>query len=353
MPGMKHPRWPNLERRVSRHGRVCWYVRKGHGLRTRLRAPMGTPEFEAEYLGALRGATPSKQKGSTTGTLRWLWEQYCDSSAWASLSKATQGQRENIMKHVLKGAGEAPLREITRKLIVDGRERRKGTPSQANNFLKLMRGLFAWAIEAEYLKSNPAEAVKAIKTKTAGFRAWEEDDVEKFERRWPLGTRERLALTVLLYTRLRRGDAARIGRQHIKNGRISVATEKTGTQVTIPLAPELVEAIRAVKPKGLTFVAQGNGQPLTKESFGNWFGETCKAAGLMGYNAHGLRKLAATRLAINGATVHELNAVFGWTGSKMALHYVALADRARLAAGGAAKNKKPEAVVEAIEDFFD
>lgn len=56
---------------------------------------------------------------------------------------------------------------------------------------------------------------------------------------------------------------------------------------------------------------------------------------------------------MNGATVHELNAVFGWTGSKMALHYVALADRVRLAAGGAAKNKKPVAVVEVIEDFFD
>jgi site-specific recombinase XerC len=99
-----------------------------------------------------------------------------------------------------ESGGPGPAREITRKVIVEGRERRKGTPSQANNFLKLMGGLFTWAIEAEYLKSNPAEGVKAVKTKTAGFRAWEEDDVEKFEWRWPLGTRERLALTVLLYT---------------------------------------------------------------------------------------------------------------------------------------------------------
>ncbi len=158
---------------------------------------------------------------------------------------------------------------------------------------------------------------------------------------------------ILLYTGLGRGDAARLGRQHVKNGRISVATEKTGTQVTIPLAPQLVEAIKAVTVKGLTFVARENGQPLTKESFGNWFAEACKGAGLKGYNAHGLRKLAATRLAINGATVRELNAVFGWAGNKRALHYVALADRARLAAGGAAENKKPKAAIEAIEDFFD
>ena len=215
MPNMKHSRWPHLERQVSRHGRVCWYVRRGHGLRTRLRAPIGTSEFEAEYLGALRGAQ-SKQKGPPTGTLGWLWERYCNSSAWSGLSKATPRQRENIMKHVLKTATEAPLGEITKKVIIDGRERRKDTPSQANDFLKLMRGVFAWGVEAERVKSNPAEGVKAVKTKTAGFRAWEEEDVEKFELRWPLGTRERVALSVPLYTGLRRGDAAGLGRQHIK-----------------------------------------------------------------------------------------------------------------------------------------
>ena len=81
------------------------------------------------------------------------------------------------------------------------------------------------------------------------------------EQRWPLGTRWRLTLAVLL----RRGDAARLGRLPIKNGRISIATGKAGTQVTIPLAPKLVEAIKAVKIKGLSFAAQKNAQALTNE----------------------------------------------------------------------------------------
>jgi integrase len=123
--------------------------------------------------------------------------------------------------------------------------------------------------------------------------------------------------------------------------------------VTIPVAAELVRAVKAVKPAGLTIVAQENGRSLTKESFGNWFGEACKAAGLPGLNAHGLRKLAATRLALNGATVPQLNAVFGWKGSKMAMHYIEMADRTRLAAYGAAMNKKPDALVETLEDLFD
>ncbi len=230
MSDMKHPHWPHLERRVSRHGVVCWYVRRGHGFRTRLRAPVGTPEFEAEYLAALRGETPSKQKGPAAGTLGWLWERYCDSSAWLALSPATRRQRENIMKHVLKGAARAPLGEITKQVIVAGRERRRETPSQANNYLNTLRHLFAWAVEAELVKSNPVEGVKTLKRpKTGGFRVWTEEEIARFEAHWPLGTRERLAFAVYLYTGLRRGDAARLGRPHVKDGLISIDTEKTDT----------------------------------------------------------------------------------------------------------------------------
>ena len=34
--------------------------------------------------------------------------------------------------------------------------------------------------------------------------------------------------------------------------------------------------------------------------------------------------------AENGATVAQLEAIFGWTGAKMALHYIETADRVRL-----------------------
>jgi hypothetical protein len=49
-------------------------------------------------------------------------------------------------------------------------------------------------------------------------------------------------------------------------------------------------------------------------------------------SCHGLRKIAATRCAEAGATLPQMNAIFGWTGSHMALHYIEAADRRRLAA---------------------
>ena len=72
-------------------------------------------------------------------------------------------------------------------------------------------------------------------------------------------------------------------------------------------------------------------KPFTKESFGNAFKDACKAAGLMRHSAHGCRKIAATRAAEHGATVAQLNAIFGWKGTAMASLYPEEADRKRSA----------------------
>ena len=53
-----------------------------------------------------------------------------------------------------------------------------------------------------------------------------------YEKRWPVGTRQRIWLDVLLYTGLRRGDAVRLGRQHVRDGVATIKSEKTDTEVT-------------------------------------------------------------------------------------------------------------------------
>ena len=70
----------------------------------------------------------------------------------------------------------------------------------------------------------------------------------------------------------------------------------------------------------MTFICGENGRPLTKESFGNLFREACDAAGVA-KSAHGVRKIGAPRVANNGATVAELEAIFGWQGGGIASLY--------------------------------
>jgi integrase len=331
---MPRPRPPHLHREVTRHGKAVWYVRLDKGPRVRIRAEFGSAEFDAEYQAAISATPRSSARGSpAAGSLAWLMARYRETSGWASLSSATRRQRENIFEQIRASAGQQPLGKITAQAIVAGRDRRARTPDQARHFLDAMRGLFRWALAAKLVKSDPTVGVEnPPRKKSDGFIPWSEEHVEAYERRWPIGTRQRVWLDVLLYTGLRRGDAVRFGRQHVKDGVGTIRTEKSGftVAVTLPILPVLARTLEAGPCGDLTFIAGERGQPLTKESFGNVFRDACRAAKVPG-SAHGVRKIAATRAANNGATVAQLEAIFGWSGGTMASHYTRSADRQRLA----------------------
>lgn len=330
---MPRPRPPYVQRETTRHGRVVWYVRKGKNRRVRLRAEYGSADFDAAYQAALAGVPPPKKGPAAPGTLTWLIARYRETTAWSALSMATRKQRENIFVHAIESAGDKPFTSIDGAVILAGRERRGKTPAQARNFLDAMRGLFKWATEAGLVKTDPAASVKNLPRKKGdGFIPWTEEHVAKYQRCWPRGTRQRVWLDVLLYTGLRRGDAVRFGRQHVRDGIGEIKTEKSGftVTVTLPILPALAETLLAGPCGELTYICGDRGQPLTKESFGNDFREACRKAGVPG-SAHGVRKLAATTAANRGATVAQLEAIFGWSGGTMASLYTRSADRRRLA----------------------
>jgi integrase len=329
---MPRPRPPHLHREVTRHGKGVWYVRVDKGKRIRIKAKFGTPDFEAEYRAAI-SARPKTPKGTAAGSLAWLFEHYRDSQVWRDLSLETRKQREAIMRQMMKTAGDQPFAKITQATIVAGRDRRGTTPAQARHFLETMRGLFKWAVKARHVATDPMIGVEdPARPKGSGIPIWTEEQIAAYECRWPIGTRQRVWLDVLLYTGLRRGDAVRLGRQHVRNGVATIKTEKSGfeLEVTLPILPVLAETLRAGPCGELAFIVGANGTPLEKRSFGNQFRKACRAAGI-NRSAHGLRKIAATRAANAGATVAQLEAIFGWVGGRMASHYTRSADRRRLA----------------------
>jgi integrase len=338
MEAMLRPRPPFLLRQVTQHGKVVWYVRKGKGKRIRVPAP-GTEGFDEAYRTALAegAASAAKVRSNAVGTLTWLVTRYRETTAWTSLSLATRRQRENILKPILETAGDQPISRVTKASIIAGKDRRPG--HQGRHFLDTMRGLFKWAAEAGLVKEDPTDRVKVVKPKIKGFAPWDEEDVAAYRNRWPIGTRQRVWLEVLIGTGLRRGDAVMLGKQHVRDGIATIKTEKTGTEVTIPILAELAE-ILSIGPTGdLHFICTALGKPFAKAAFGNAFGEACREAGIK-KSAHGVRKFKATTAAYKGATEPELDAMFGWTGGRMAAHYTREASRRRLAIAGARKLTK-------------
>ncbi len=116
-----------------------------------------------------------------------------------------------------------------------------------------------------------------------------------------------------------------------------------GAELTIPVPPGLVAAITACPPSGLSILETTKGRPWVKESYGNGFLEWSKAVGVFEMdtgrtkNDHGIRKLAATRVAEAGASDLGLMDLFGWTDPKMARVYTKPANAKKLSPQAAAR----------------
>ena len=166
-------------------------------------------------------------------SLGWLINRYLNTAYGPEqkLSSATRRQRENIFKHVLETAGDKPTSKITAATILVGRERRAQTPARRAISSTPCAGCSAGR-QGQHVKVDPTGGVETPPRKKGdGFMAWTEEHVEAYERRWPIGTRQRVWLDVLLYTGLRRGDAVRLGRQHVRDGIAQIKTEKSGFTV--------------------------------------------------------------------------------------------------------------------------
>jgi len=332
-----------VSREKTRHGRVVYYFRPKHGKRIRL-PDFGSPEFDAAYKAALSGQplTPHKHQPGEK-SLEWLIRRYMESGAWAGLEPGTRRQRELIFIQAIKTSGAVAFSRITSATIENNMSRRRNTPAAANNFLKAMSGLFKWAAKNGHVPVNPCAGIEKIKYKSEGFPAWTMEDMSLFCQKWPLGTKQHLAALLILTSGLRRGDVYLAGKQHLKGNVFSMQTAKTGAWITVEFSDMLLHAIDCTPTGDLRFLTTERGEPFrSKESFGNWLSKQCREAGIK-KSAHGIRKLAATIAADDGATTHELMSQFGWSTVAQAETYTKGADRKRL---GIASSKRVSAQIE-------
>jgi integrase len=110
-----------------------------------------------------------------------------------------------------------------------------------------------------------------------------------------------LALALGVITAQRRGDVVHIGRQHIRDGVLTVRQQKTGVMLTIPVHPELAAIIAATPIGLLTLLTTNTGKTYGANDFTDQFRSWWDAAGLPRHCVfHGPRKAALTWLADAG-----------------------------------------------------
>lgn len=331
---------------VDRHGNVRIYLRKG-GKKARLHAPIGTPEFLAEYRRAIsdiESRAEGKSRPANQGSLRWLIERYFESAEFRRLDARTKTVRRAILDRVCLGSskpggalhGTKPYALMAPKHVRAIRDARCDAPEAANGIVKALRQVFTWAVAAGHAQVNPAREVPYLKGNPDGFHTWTIDEVERFTDRHPIGTKARLALALLLFTGVRRSDVVRLGPQMVRGDAICWTEAKGRARSPkhreLPILPELKRVLDSTPSGHLAYLVTEFGKPFTANGFGNWFRKRCNEAELPHCSAHGLRKAGATIAANNGATEHQLMAIYGWESPKQAALYTRQANRKRLAA---------------------
>jgi integrase len=339
LPGVADLRY--IYRDLDRHGNRRIFVRR-FGRKIRLRQPEGTEAFLEEYREALvasaQPAATSVPARPEKGQLRWLLVQYYESASYQGLEARTQRVRRLILDDICMAKGKKPYTYMEARHVEAIRDAKAKTPEAANARVKALRQVFTWAVKQKLVKSNPALEVEYFSTGSQGWHTWTIDEIRQYEAKHPVGSRARLALALLLYTGVRRSDVVRLGRQMIRSGWLTFTQTKNQKrdpiQVSIPVLPELQAVIDETPSGNMTFLVTEFGRPFTADGFGNRFRKWCNEAGLRHCSAHGLRKAGASIAAENGATTHQLMAMFGWKTVKQAEHYTRKANR-KLLAGGA------------------
>jgi integrase len=320
---------------VDRHGKARHYLRKPGCKPVALPGMVGSEDFMEAY-GKAVAAVPTIKVGeqhTKAGSISAMVVGFFGSAAFAKLAPASQRQYRHIFEKMRRDYGDLSIATLARKHVIKMLDRRAETPSAARDFLRCLRLLIGYGIGIGVRPDDPTAGLRVAMPRSSGFHSWTEDEIVAFQSTYPVGTKERLALELLLGTALRAADVVKVGRGHVRNGTLSMSTtSKTGAPLVVPVTTELAAAINAAAPsEAMVFLLNERGHPFTAKAFGKWFTKAAEQAGLRGVSPHGLRKAACRRLAEAGCSANEIAAISGHASLREVARYTKAADQAKLA----------------------
>jgi hypothetical protein len=205
---------PFVDGFVDRTGKPRFYYRPPGAKRTPLPGLPWSEPFMAAYTAARDGAAPAVPaigaSRTVPGTVNAAVAAYYHDASWKGLAETSRANRRSYLERFRAEHGDKPMRKLEGHHVAALLAQL--SPPLQKAWLTALRGLTAFALAQKLIATDPTAAVKRSKVaKSDGYRCWSEEDVAIFEARWPIGTRERLAFALLLYTGARRGDLIKFG----------------------------------------------------------------------------------------------------------------------------------------------
>jgi hypothetical protein len=109
-----------------------------------------------------------------------------------------------VLEALQQDKGDNPVRLMKRRHVRKIRNARAETPGAANTILRMLKVVLNFAVDEEWITSNPAAKMKELKV--GEWRDWTDDECAQFEKRWAPGTMQRRAYMLACYTGQRKSD---------------------------------------------------------------------------------------------------------------------------------------------------
>ena len=284
------------------------------------------PLFDTAYTKALTEMTV--QRVAHKYSFDAAVDRYLKSTTFTRQKASSQKSTKRRLQKLAKQYGASSIRDLTpRKLrgLLD----KIDSPSERNRTLTMFRNVLHESILQEVINVNPAMDVKRVKHVPKSYAVWTREEIARFLKHHAEGTTPHLAMQLMYRTGQRSSDVAEMGAHNLQNGRIRLTQRKTGTEVDIPLTPELERVLP--KHNGKTWIRNNRMKPYSHKGFQQAFVKWAKAAGIDGKSSHGVRAAVATHAAEDGATSQEIMAVTGHKSLSEVERYTKQAEKARLA----------------------
>lgn len=287
-------------------------IRESLELRDWERAQQRAREMEAE------GRRPVAAEGPVT--LEAVCERFVADAEARKLAPATMRKYKQTVKQIRAFAREEGadlLQQWDMPSTRRFRESWKDGALTVTKKLERLRALFRFAQENGWMIGNPAAKLKNPVAKRRPTMPYSSEEMLEIldacdEYR---GERDKMRAFVLLmrYGGLRVGDAARLARDRIADGKLFLYTAKTGTPVWVPLPPLVLDALAAFRPANNTyFFWSGASSPDTIAKLWmrklQWLFERTK---IEGAHSHRFRDTFAVEMLLSGVPIERVSVLLG------------------------------------------
>ncbi|HKW02308.1 MAG TPA: tyrosine-type recombinase/integrase [Vicinamibacterales bacterium] len=257
---------------------------------------------------------------------------YFEDAIARHLAETTIRKRRELLEGKLlpfcKAKGFHLLKQLDVNALRTFRNSWPYSPLSAVKRLEYLRGFLRFCLESGWIDSNPATALKAPKVTQRPTLPFEDADVERILTAadqisdWgTFGPKARAMVLLLRYSGLRMQDAACLERTRLKDGKLFLYTQKTGTPVNCPLPPVAVSALSSLSNAHPDyFFWDGRSErETTVKSWNRVFKKIFRSAepAIEGGHPHRFRDTFAVSLLLKGVELNHVSILLGHASTKI------------------------------------